>query len=338
MAVLAQDLPARMSPARAGAHPKPRGHALGIAVAASVTLLGGCIWFVAYDTGTPPRALTRASRPAVTAARAPSPVAALVPVAVPAPIVASALLIPLAVEPTAPSPVATGATLAQASALERRDLKVALDAYAKIATGTDKKSAAEAARRLWALYRDGTNGLAANPQQAQRWYDRAKQAGAKLPLWTVKPPVQPQASTVPAALPAAPVVSRIAPPSTTTALPPALTALAAAPSPAPAVARDAGPGTPLAAALATPLTAATVAVRPSTSELFERGQSLEGTSLRQAESAYRDAAQQGHGASQKRLWELLLKAGRTSEAVRYQKDAWDQKVPGVPEPKSAIRL
>ena len=338
VAVLAQDLPARMSPARAGAHPKPRGHALGIAVAASVTLLGGCIWFVAYDTGTPPRALTRASRPAVTAARAPSPVAALVPVAVPAPIVASALLIPLAVEPTAPSPVATGATLAQASALERRDLKVALDAYAKIATGTDKKSAAEAARRLWALYRDGTNGLAANPQQAQRWYDRAKQAGAKLPLWTVKPPVQPQASTVPAALPAAPVVSRIAPPSTTTALPPALTALAAAPSPAPAVARDAGPGTPLAAALATPLTAATVAVRPSTSELFERGQSLEGTSLRQAEGAYREAAQQGHGASQKRLWELLLKAGRTSEAVRYQKDAWDQKVPGVPEPKSAIRL
>ena len=73
-------------------------------------------------------------------------------------------------------------------------------------------------------------------------------------------------------------------------------------------------------------------------ELFERGQRLEGTSQRQAEAAYRDAAQQGHGPSQKRMWELLSKSGRESEAVRYQKEAWEQKVPGVPEPKGALRF
>ena len=350
-AVQASALPAAASSIHAVALPVARGHGRVVAVVTTLAALVGGGWFATRDAGKPPLTMAptaRASAPAPTptptstftstAAPTPTPatqpltVAAQVPAPAPEPVAVTAPLLPAPAEKAASSPASTGATLAQAEALERRDLNAAVAAYATLATGADRKSAALAARRLWTLYRDGAKGLAANPQQAQRWYDRAKQVGAKLPEWVAERAGQAQALPPPASLPAAP---RLAPAGTVNAPPAEVNVPAVAPSPAPAaMAREVGVATPLAA----PLPTAGVAAKPSVAELFERGQKLEGTSLRQAEGAYRDAAQQGHGASQKRLWELLLKAGRASEAVRYQKEAWDQQVPGVPEPKSAIRL
>ena len=74
-------------------------------------------------------------------------------------------------------------------------------------------------------------------------------------------------------------------------------------------------------------------------ELFTQGQSLEASNRRLALASYRQAAQQSHGPAQKRLWELLKDtAGSESEAAKYQKEAWDPKVPGVPEPKGPVRF
>lgn len=72
---------------------------------------------------------------------------------------------------------------------------------------------------------------------------------------------------------------------------------------------------------------------------YSKAQSLEVTNLRLALGAYKEAAQLGHGPSQKRLWELLKDTpGSESVASVYQIAAWNQKVPGVPEPKAPIRL
>lgn len=88
---------------------------------------------------------------------------------------------------------------------------------------------------------------------------------------------------------------------------------------------------------ATPSGAAPMAtVRATPAELYERGKKLEARSPRLAEAAFRDAAQQGHGPSQKRMWQLLSGSGRGADAGRYQQDAWDQKVPGIPKPKEAL--
>ena len=341
---------------RVMAVPAARGNARVLAVVTTIAVLvGGGGWILTRDASKPPMAIAPTPRPFATAtASAPLnpavPVPVPLPVPVSKPVAVTLALIPAGLDTPISAPVSapasaaanTVATMAQAIGLEGRDLTAALAAYTKIATGADKKVAAEAARRLWTLYRDGAKGLAVNPQQAQRWYDRAKQMGAKLPQWDAERTGPSQALTAPAGQPAAPrsalAGKASAPPSDPN--PPA-----AAPFPAPAVGRDGrdiretrDTGTGVAVPPAVPLPAASVAAKPSVGELFERGQKLEGTSLRQAESAYRDAAQQGHGASQKRLWELLLKAGRETEAVRYQREAWDQKVPGVPEPRSAIRL
>jgi len=73
--------------------------------------------------------------------------------------------------------------------------------------------------------------------------------------------------------------------------------------------------------------------------LYAQGQAMEGSNLRAALNLYRDAAKQGNGLAAKRLWELLKdKDATASEAARYQRQAWDLKVPGVPEPKGPVRL
>ena len=235
-------------------------------------------------------------------------------------------------------PVVAPLPLIQAKALERTDLRAAIAAYEKVANGAEKKEAAEAVRRLWELNRDGGKGVASNPEQAQRWYDRARKMGLKLPAWTPERPGQPPA---PAPAATTPTPAAAAPAATPQAAPPPVPALVPAPAPAPAPApvapaplREPPPPAPLPA----PAPAPAPAAKATTAELFERGQRLEGTSVRQAESAYKEAADQGHGPSQKRMWELLLKSGRDREAVGWQRKAWDQRVPGVPEPIAPIRF
>ena len=240
--------------------------------------------------------------------------------------------------PTAPSPdTATDAALPQAKARERSDLAGAIALYEKIGNGADKKAAADAARRLWELYRDGGKGVASNPEQAQRWYERARKLGVKMPTWAPERPGQTPAQTPPTPAPAPAAVPAPVPSPVVAPPPPVVPAPAPVPVPSPvpptpAPEREA-PRSPPA-----PTPAPAVAVKLTPSELYERGRSLEGTSLRRAEADFKEAAQQGHGPSQKRMWELLSKSGRDSEAARYQKEAWDQRVPGVPEPKGAMRF
>ena len=269
-----------------------------VAIAAAVALLGGGAWLVLRDRGQPALEATPVSVPATalpdpTAVVAPAAPDALPPARPESPSIAATPEItePAASAAPASFPPDTGPTLAQARAQERADLGTAVASYEEIANGIDRKAAAGAARRLWELNRDGGKGMVSNPEQAQRWYDKARKLGARLPVWPAVPTASAPLATTSIASPA-----------------PAATASAAA---------------PLATVKATP------------AELYERGKKLEARSPRLAEAAYRDAAQQGHGASQKRMWELLSGSGRAADAGRYQKDAWDQHVPGVPKPKDS---
>ena len=71
---------------------------------------------------------------------------------------------------------------------------------------------------------------------------------------------------------------------------------------------------------------------------YTRGKSLESVNRRLAMGAYREAAQQGHGPSQKRLWEMLKDTpGSESVATVYQMAAWNQHVPGVTQPLAPLR-
>lgn len=53
---------------------------------------------------------------------------------------------------------------------------------------------------------------------------------------------------------------------------------------------------------------------------------------------YTELGNRGHGPSQKRLWEIFTREGDTAQAATWQKRAFDNKVPGVPEPKKALSL
>ena len=267
-----------------------------VAIAAAFALLGGGAWLTLRDRGLP--AVEATPVPATALPEPASVVTQAVPDTLPparpeslsvaAP---SAVTEPAASAASASFAADTGPTLVQARAQERADLGTAVASYEEIANGIDRKAAAGAARRLWELNRDGGKGMVSNPEQAQRWYDKARKLGARLPVWPAVPTASAPLATTSIASPA-----------------PAATASAAA---------------PLATVKATP------------AELYERGKKLEARSPRLAEAAYRDAAQQGHGASQKRMWELLSGSGRAADAGRYQKDAWDQHVPGVPKPKDS---
>lgn len=57
-----------------------------------------------------------------------------------------------------------------------------------------------------------------------------------------------------------------------------------------------------------------------------------------AKRAFALAGDKGHGPSQKRMWEIESKAGNPTEAVRWQRKAFDSNVQGVPEPAKAIIL
>lgn len=273
-----------------------------VAIAAAFALLGGGAWLALRDRGQPPVEATP-----VTATNLPesaSVVASAVPDTLPparpeSPSVAapSAVTEPAASAASASFAADSGPTLVRAKAEECADLGTAVASYVEIANGIDRKAAAGAARRLWELHRDGGKGMVSKPEQAQRWYDRARKLGARLPVWPADP-TGPTAPTAPAALGTTLIV----------ALAPVAASSAAA---------------PLATVKATP------------AELYERGKKLEARSPRLAEAAYRDAAQQGHGPSQKRMWELQSGSGRAADAGRYQKDAWDQNVAGVPKPKEA---
>lgn len=311
-----------------------------IAIAAAIAVLGGGgVWFATRDGVKRPVEISPAPRPAP-AASTPDAAASTPPrkdsVPAPTPAPTPIPIVPRVVQDAASSavPPEIGSALGQARALERNDRAAAMAAYEKIANGADKKAAADAARRLWELNRDGDKKMASNPEQAQRWYDRARKMGVKLPVWTAERPGQTPAPTPSTPSPTPPVPAPPAPIPITAPPPPAAPAPLPAPVPAPPppTLSATPPATPPAASAAAPV------VKASPAELYERGQKLESTSPRQAEAAYREAAQQGHGPSQKRMWELLSKTGRESEAVRYQRDAWEQKVPGVPEPKGAMRL
>ena len=67
-------------------------------------------------------------------------------------------------------------------------------------------------------------------------------------------------------------------------------------------------------------------------ERFKRAASLENVSPRLSIATYEKAANNGHGPSQKRLWEILTRDGRLPEAAVWQRKAFANKVPGVPEP------
>ena len=106
---------------------------------------------------------------------------------------------------------------------------------------------------------------------------------------------------------------------------------APAPTPTPAPAPAPTPA-PVPVPVPPPAPPATATKTPS--EFFAQGQSLEGSSLNRAKIAYREAAKQGHGPSQKRLWQLLKDSpGDEAEASRNQRDAFNQREPQVPEPK-----
>ena len=105
------------------------------------------------------------------------------------------------------------------------------------------------------------------------------------------------------------------------------------PAPPPATTQTEVPQPPVVAPTVAPAVPATPA------QLYDQAQKLESAnSERQAISKYRAAADQGHGPSMKRLWELYSKkAGHEQDALNYQRLAWERKVPGVPEPKNAYR-
>ena len=323
------------------AEPKA-GNGRLIAIAAAIAVLGaGGAWLALRDSKSPAETAPapRPTLPETPPATAPAP-----PVAEPP---ARPQTAPVAPMPAPPEPAASMAVpvdaalpLVQAKVLERSDLRAAIAAYEKVANGAEKKDAAEAARRLWELNRDGGKGVTNNPEQAQRWYDRARKMGLKLPAWTPERPGQPPAPAPTTIIPTPPVAAPAATPQAAPAPAPAPAPIpvpAPAPAPiAPAPLREPPPPVPPPAPVPAPAPAPAPKATPA--ELFERGQRLEGTSLRQAESAYKEAADQGHGPSQKRLWELLLKSGRDREAVGWQRKAWEQRVPGVPEPIAPIRF
>lgn len=82
------------------------------------------------------------------------------------------------------------------------------------------------------------------------------------------------------------------------------------------------------------------AAPPPPSELFAQGEAHEKAGrARQARAAYRQAAEQNYGPALKKMWELTRnEPGSESESARWQKRAFDQKIPGVPEPKGPLRL
>ena len=349
-ALLRQPVPKTQPPAL---EPKPlaspsapdqgKGRLIAIATAIAALSVGG-VWYATHDSEKKPVEVTLAPAPKQTASASSTNSAkpsgdVPAPPRVPAP--ETAPVAPLenreaAPSLTSPSPdTAPDAALLQAKARERSDLAGAIALYEKIGSGADKKAAADAARRLWELYRDGGKGVAINPAQAQRWYERARKLGVKMPTWAPERPGQTTAQTPPPPAPAPAAVPAPVPSPVVAPPPPITPAPVPVPSPVPptpAPEREAPRSPP------EPTPAPAVAVKLTPSELYERGRSFEGTSPRRAEADFKEAAQQGHGPSQKRMWELLSKAGRDSEAARYQKEAWDQKVPGVPEPKGAIRF
>lgn len=83
----------------------------------------------------------------------------------------------------------------------------------------------------------------------------------------------------------------------------------------------------------------TTDIGDSASNAYVQGQALEQVNRRLAIGAYREAARQGYGPAQKRLWELLKDVpGNESVASVYQIAAWSQKVPGVPAPLLPLRF
>ena len=155
---------------------------------------------------------------------------------------------------------------------------------------------------------------------------------ARLPASLPKPPVTPPVVSPPAPVPTpaptpVPVPTPVPPPP-----PPPAPAPAPAPTPAPAPVPAPTP-TP------TPAPPAPEAAKPKTTdEIFAEAASLEGSSIRRAKAMYTELGNRGHGPSQKRLWEIFTREGDTAQAATWQKRAFDNKVPGVPEPKKALSL
>ena len=72
-------------------------------------------------------------------------------------------------------------------------------------------------------------------------------------------------------------------------------------------------------------------------ELFAEGEAA--ASSRSAKAVFREAAEKfGHGPSQKRLWEIFKAENNPTEAVKWQRLAFQNKVAGVPEPVDAVKL
>ena len=53
---------------------------------------------------------------------------------------------------------------------------------------------------------------------------------------------------------------------------------------------------------------------------------------------FSDLGNKGHGPSLKRMWEIERDAKNETAALQWQRKAFDNKVPGVPQPKEAIKL
>ncbi len=72
-------------------------------------------------------------------------------------------------------------------------------------------------------------------------------------------------------------------------------------------------------------------------ELFAEGEAA--ASSRSAKAVFREAAEKfGHGPSQKRLWEIFKAENNPTEAVKWQRLAFQNMVAGVPEPVDAVKL
>jgi hypothetical protein len=221
--------------------------------------------------------------------------------------------------------------------LEAKDAEGAIRRYEQI-TGdkAQAKDAAVAAKRLFEIYSGkGLGRVKPDAKKAEDWRQRAEKLGVKLP----KP------GEAPAASPAAPVPAGGSTPPAGAApavvTPPPAAAPSTAPAAAPIQAPVASPPPP-AAVVAPPVAAPTAPpagpAKKSNDELFAEGASLEATSMRRAKLVYTEAANAGHGPSQKRLYEIFKAENNAGEALKWQKRAFDNKVPGVPKPEEAVRL
>ena len=208
--------------------------------------------------------------------------------------------------------------------LEPKDIKGAIKLYEKIAAGKDKTQAGQAAKRLFDIYATGMGKVARDAKKSLDWCQKARRLGVSLPAVLCTEP--PNTITAP-------------PPPPTPTPTPTTTTTTTTPTPTPTTTTAKKPTT-----ISTTITTVPTPVAPPKSlpkpndALFSEAAVLEGTSLRRAKAAYTEAADRGHCASKKRLWEIYTRDGEVTEARIWHRRAYECGAPGVPEPSDCDPL